>query len=117
MTFNQPPEKPDSLHSHGHLLIVLFSVIRKLYLNVTEVTGTQKLFDTDRERNQAMITANNDFSSGVTSSVYLKSSGKLYDKAVKPAQDGLLCTLWNFPLRGYSNQHTDAIDVLHTMEY
>ena len=48
-----------------------------------------------------MMSANNALSNVASSSTYLKSSGKLYDKTQKPAHDGLLCTLWNFPLRGY----------------
>ena len=42
-----------------------------------------------------------DSTEGAVSSIYLRSSGKLYDKTLKLKKDGLLSTLWNFPLRGY----------------
>ena len=34
-------------------------------------------------------------------SIYLRSTGKLIDKQAKTDEDGLLTTMWNYPLKGY----------------
>ena len=48
-----------------------------------------------------MATNDDDYVNGEVSSIYLRSSGKLYDKHAKSSEDGLLSTMWNFPLKGY----------------
>lgn len=54
-----------------------------------------------QDRIETMKEVYGDSTEGEVSSNYLRSSGKLYDKTLKPREDGLLSTLWNFPLRGY----------------
>jgi hypothetical protein len=56
-----------------------------------------------QDRMETMTEVYGDSTEGAVSSIYLRSSGKLYDKTLKTKNDGLLSTLWNFPLRGYIN--------------
>lgn len=53
-----------------------------------------------QDRIEMMTEVYGDSTEAAVSSIYLRSSGKLYDKTLEPKKDGLLSTLWNFPLRG-----------------
>ena len=52
-----------------------------------------------------MATGDNDNVASEVSSIYLRSSGKLYNKQVQSGDDGLLSTMWNYPLKGYCLHH------------
>jgi hypothetical protein len=54
---------------------------------------------------QIMATADEENVAGEMSSIYLRSGGKLYNKQVQSGDDGLLSTMWNYPLKGYCLQH------------